>query len=57
MENTEILLDIIVGGGSLCFADPINGLGISYVTKEINTTMGIDQRALLLIKKFYDLLI
>ena len=44
-------------GGSLGFADPINGLGISYVTKEINPTMGIDQRALLLIKKFYDLLI
>ena len=44
-------------GGSLGFADPINGLGISYVTKEINPTMGVDQRAVSLIKKFYELLI
>ena len=44
-------------GGSLGFADPINGLGISYVTKEINPTMGMDQRALTLVKKFYELLI
>ena len=44
-------------GGSLGFADPINGLGISYVTKELNPTMGIDNRAIILIKKFYDLLI
>ena len=44
-------------GGSLWFADPVNGFGISYVTKEINPTMGADQRAILLIKKFYELLI
>ena len=44
-------------GGSLGFADPINGLGISYVTKEVNPTMGMDQRALTLVKKFYELLI
>ena len=44
-------------GGSLGFSDPINGLGISYVTKEINPTMGMDQRALTLVKKFYELLI
>ena len=44
-------------GGSLGFADPINGLGISYVTKELNPTMGVDNRAIILIKKFYDLLI
>jgi CubicO group peptidase (beta-lactamase class C family) len=44
-------------GGSLGFADPINGLGISYVTKEINPTMGVDQRAATLVKKFYELLI
>jgi len=44
-------------GGSLGFADPVNGLGISYVTKEINPTMGVDQRAIGLVKKFYELLI
>ncbi len=44
-------------GGSLGFADPVNGLGISYVTREINPTMGMDQRALTLVKKFYELLI
>jgi len=44
-------------GGSLGFADPVNGLGVSYVTKEINPTMGIDQRAVALVKKFYELLI
>jgi CubicO group peptidase (beta-lactamase class C family) len=44
-------------GGSLGFADPINGLGISYVTKEINPTMGADQRAIVLIKKLYELLV
>ena len=44
-------------GGSLGFADPVNGLGISYVTREINPTMGMDQRALALVKKFYELLI
>jgi CubicO group peptidase (beta-lactamase class C family) len=43
--------------GSLGFADPINGLGISYVTKEINPTMSMDQRAVTLVKKFYELLI
>lgn len=44
-------------GGSLGFADPVNGLGISYVTKEVNPTMGMDQRAVTLVKKFYELLI
>ena len=44
-------------GGSLGFADPINGLGISYVTKEVNPTMAMDQRAVTLVKKFYELLI
>lgn len=44
-------------GGSLGFADPVNGLGVSYVTKKINPTMGMDQRAVTLVKKFYELLI
>jgi len=44
-------------GGSLGFADPISGLGISYVTKKINPTMGLDKRAVNLIKKFYEILI
>ncbi len=43
-------------GGSLGFSDPINGMGISYVTKELNPTMGADQRAVMLIKKFYEIL-
>ena len=43
-------------GGSLGFADPINGLGVSYVTREINPTMGLDKRAVNLIKKFYEIL-
>ena len=43
-------------GGSLGYADPVNGLGISYVTKELNPTMGVDQRALLLIKKLYEII-
>ena len=42
-------------GGSLGFGDPIFGLGISYVTKKINPTMGLDFRAVKLIRKFYDL--
>jgi len=43
-------------GGSLGFADPISGLGIAYVTKTINPTMGLDKRAVNLIKKFYELI-
>ena len=43
-------------GGSLGYADPVNALGISYVTKELNPTMGVDQRALLLIKKLYEII-
>ena len=44
-------------GGSLGFADPIYGIGISYVTKKINPTMSLDKRAVNLIKKFYELFI
>jgi CubicO group peptidase (beta-lactamase class C family) len=44
-------------GGSLGFADPVNGMGISYVTRELNPTMGVDQRVITLIKKLYELLL
>ena len=43
-------------GGSLGFADPIEGLGISYVTRKINPTMAADTRAVNLIKKTYEIL-
>ena len=43
-------------GGSLGFADPVNGFGISYITKKINPTMGSDKRAINLIRKFYEFL-
>jgi len=42
-------------GGSLGFGDPIKGLGISYVTSYLNPTMGSDNRAISLIKKFYEI--
>ena len=43
-------------GGSLGFADPINGIGISYVTRELNPSMGADQRSIILIRKLYELI-
>jgi len=42
-------------GGSMGFADPIRGLGISYTTNYLNPTMGSDDRVLSLIKKFYEI--
>jgi CubicO group peptidase (beta-lactamase class C family) len=42
-------------GGSLGFADPILGIGISYVTNKINSTMGSDFRIINLLKEFYKL--
>jgi len=42
-------------GGSLGFADPINGIGISFVTRKINSGMNADLRAIKLIKKTYEL--
>jgi len=42
-------------GGSLGFADPILGIGISYVTNKINPTMGSDFRIINLLKEFYKL--
>ena len=43
-------------GGSLGFGDPIEGMGIAYVTRNINSSMGADIRAVNLIKKTYELL-
>ena len=43
-------------GGSLGFGDPIEGIGISYVTRKINSGMGADMRAVNLIKKTYEIL-
>ena len=42
-------------GGSLGFGDPIEGIGIAYVTRKINSGMGADSRAVNLIKKTYDI--
>jgi CubicO group peptidase (beta-lactamase class C family) len=42
-------------GGSLGFADPILGIGVSYVTNKINPTMGSDFRIVNLLKEFYKL--
>ena len=41
-------------GGSLGFADPINRMGIAYVTRKIISGMNADTRALKLIKKLYE---
>jgi len=43
-------------GGSLEFADHIEGIGISYVTRKINSSMGSDLRGINLIKEAYKLL-
>ena len=43
-------------GGSVGFADPVEGIGISYVTKKINSSMSADKRVVNLIKKFYEIL-
>lgn len=43
-------------GGSLGFGDPVEGIGISYVTRKINSGMGADMRAVNLIKKTYEIL-
>jgi len=42
-------------GGSLGFADPILGIGLSYTTNKINPTMVSDFRTVNLIKEFYKL--
>ena len=42
-------------GGSLGFADPLLGIGVSYTTNKINPTMGSDFRTINLIKEFYKL--
>ena len=42
-------------GGSLGFGDPIEGMGIAYVTRKINSSMAADSRAINLIKKTYEI--
>ena len=42
-------------GGSLGFADPILGIGVSYTTNKINPTMTSDQRIINLLKEFYEI--
>ena len=42
-------------GGSLGFADPVLGIGVSYATNKINPTMASDQRIMKLLKKFYEI--
>jgi CubicO group peptidase (beta-lactamase class C family) len=42
-------------GGSLGFADPMLGIGVSYTTNKINPTMASDQRIINLLKKFYEI--
>jgi CubicO group peptidase (beta-lactamase class C family) len=43
-------------GGSLGFADPINGIGIAYTTNKINPSMAADLRIINLLKKFYEII-
>jgi len=43
-------------GGSLGFADPVLGIGISYTTNKINGSMESDQRVLQLLKEFYNII-
>jgi len=42
-------------GGSLGFADPALGIGVSYTTNKINHTVGSDHRIIQLLKKFYEI--
>jgi CubicO group peptidase (beta-lactamase class C family) len=42
-------------GGSVGFADPILGIGVSYVTNKINSTMSSDLRIVNLLRQFYKL--
>jgi len=43
-------------GGSLGFADPEIGIGISYTTNNINSIMSSDKRIINLLKEFYKIL-
>ena len=43
-------------GGSIGFGDPIEGIGIAYVTRKINPGMSADLRPVNLIKKTYEIL-
>jgi CubicO group peptidase (beta-lactamase class C family) len=44
-------------GGSLGFGDPVEGFGLAYITRKVNSGMGADTRAVQLVKKIYDCLI
>jgi CubicO group peptidase (beta-lactamase class C family) len=43
-------------GGSLGFADPSLGIGVSYTTNKINPSMTSDQRVITLLKEFYKII-
>jgi CubicO group peptidase (beta-lactamase class C family) len=43
-------------GGSLGFADPGLGIGVSYTTNKINPSMTTDQRVITLLKEFYKII-
>jgi CubicO group peptidase (beta-lactamase class C family) len=43
-------------GGSLGFADPLLGIGVSYVTNKINSNMTSDQRVITLLKELYKII-
>jgi CubicO group peptidase (beta-lactamase class C family) len=43
-------------GGSLGFADPSLGIGVSYTTNKINPSMTTDQRVITLLKEFYKII-
>ena len=43
-------------GGSLGFADPMLGIGVSYTTNKINPTTSSDQRIINLLRKFYEII-
>jgi len=42
-------------GGSLGFADPVLGIGVSYTTNKVNHSINSDQRVINLLKSFYNL--
>jgi CubicO group peptidase (beta-lactamase class C family) len=43
-------------GGSVGFADPILGIGVSYATNKINPSTNSDQRIINLLRKFYEII-
>jgi hypothetical protein len=43
-------------GGSLGFADPTLGIGVSYTTNKINPSMTSDQRVINILKELYKII-